>query len=61
LQEGNVRKNRSPVIPRESTLLALLWDLPQRRPAAAVAEVRRRLRAGRVRLCGILRDVQDQL
>jgi hypothetical protein len=56
-----VRKNRSPTIPRETTLLALLWDLPQRRPAAAVAEVRRRLRSGRVRLCGILRDVQDQL
>ncbi len=56
-----MRKNRSPTNPRECTLLALLWDLPQRRPGAAVAEVRRRLRSGRVRLCGILRDVQDQL
>jgi hypothetical protein len=52
---------RTRTAPRETTLLALLWRLPHRDPDAAVVAVQRRLRTGRYRLCGILRDAQHDL
>lgn len=52
-------RNRTPT--GDTTLLALLWALPHRTPKGAEAAVRARLRSGRSRLCGLLRDHQNGL